>query len=194
MPNRTHRFRILAAIAAALVLSAALVTPSLADSTARSASNFAGGAGTVIYLAAAVGLPLLQDGKHGTVDALRTADALGTSLVIAQGLTSVVHEERPNHENNQSFPSDHATAAFAVATVQSADHPGEALYWYLGATAIAQSRVRIREHTEGDVIAGALIGFGTARLELSAPHGLILSPFIAPAQHAEGLTLSAPIR
>jgi hypothetical protein len=53
--------------------------------------------------------------------------------------------------------------------------------------------VRLQEHYEHDVLAGALLGWGMTRLELSAPHGFILAPFIAPAQHAAGLTVSAPL-
>ena len=59
-------------------------------------------------------------------------------------------------------------------------HPKQAPLWYLGAAAISYSRVRLHRHTVGDVVAGAALGFGVSKLELSQPRGLILSPFITP--------------
>ena len=57
-------------------------------------------------------------------------------------------------------------------------HPHQAALWYLGAALISWSRVRLRRHTTGDVVAGAVLGAGTARVEVNQPRGLILSPFI----------------
>ena len=59
-------------------------------------------------------------------------------------------------------------------------HPQQAPLWYLGAALISASRVRLHRHTVGDVVAGAALGFGVSRLELSQPRGLLLSPFITP--------------
>ncbi len=175
--------------------SLSLLTPSLAraDSPARQASQFASGAGNIIYLAAAVGLPLLSDGRNGTNHALRAADAIGSSVVIAEGLKYLVREKRPDSNAHDSFPSGHATAAFAAATVESSLHPKQAPLWFLGATAISFSRLRLNRHHPGDVIAGAALGFGMARLELSAPRGLILSPFIQPG-NGVGLQLAGSWR
>ena len=166
----------------------------MADSPARSASNFASGSGNIIYLAAAVGLPLLSDGSHGTNHALRAADAIGTSVILAEGLKALVREKRPDANTHDSFPSGHATAAFAAATVESDLHPHEAPFWFLGATLISYSRVRLHRHYDRDVIAGALLGYGTARLELSAPRGLLLSPIIQPESQSYGLQLTMPLR
>ncbi len=91
------------------------------------------------------------------------------------------------------FPRGHATAAFAVATAESSFHPKQAPLWFLGATLISYSRVRLHRHTVGDVIAGAAVGYGVTRLELSAPRGLLLSPFIsrdARGKNEMGLTVT----
>jgi membrane-associated phospholipid phosphatase len=79
--------------------------------------------------------------------------------------------------HSDSFPSTHAAAAFAIATMQSQYHPWEAPIWYVGASVIGLSRVQLREHTWGQVFAGAALGFGTARLELSLTHGMLIAPF-----------------
>lgn len=151
----------------------------LADSPSRQAAKFESGSGNILYLVAAVGLPLLTDGRGGRNHALRAADALGTSVLLAEGLKSLVREKRPDASSHDSFPSGHATAAFAVATVESQFHPRQAPLWYTGATLISYSRVRLNRHHVQDVVAGAALGYFTARLELSRPRGLILSPLIS---------------
>ena len=55
-------------------------------------------------------------------------------------------------------------------------HPHEAALWYLGATAIGYSRVALRRHRWYDVVAGAALGYGVARLEVSSPRGLLAEP------------------
>ncbi len=184
--------RLAAGCAACLSVFAAL--PVHAESPARKASDFASGSGNIIYLAAAVGLPLLSDGDHAKNHALRAADAIGTATLLSEGFKNLFHEKRPDASTHDSFPSSHATAAFAAATVESDLHPHEAPLWFLGATLISYSRIRLHRHYGRDVIAGALLGYGTARLELSAPRGLILFPFIQPEDHSVGMQMTFPLR
>ena len=141
-------------------------------------SRFVSGTGTVLYLGTGVVLPLLIDGKNGGQHSLRTLDSLGTSVLLCQGLKEVIEVKRPDSEERDSFPSCHATAAFAVATVQSHYHPKSALLWYGGASAIALSRVNLNRHRVTEVLEGAALGYFTSRLELSQKHGLILFPLI----------------
>jgi membrane-associated phospholipid phosphatase len=99
-------------------------------------------------------------------------------MAVTEGLKALVKEKRPDSNEHDSFPSGHATAAFAVATAQSALHPRQAIFWYAGATVISWSRLRLNRHHPQDVIAGAAIGFGMTRWEMSEHHGLILQPWI----------------
>ncbi len=132
----------------------------------------------MLFLGAGTLLPLIEDGKDKKEHTLRAADALLTSTLITEGLKRIVREKRPDSNERTSFPSGHATAAFAIATMQASFHPKQAILWYAGATAIAASRVKLRRHYTKDVVAGAAIGFLTARFELKQPRGLLLSPFI----------------
>jgi membrane-associated phospholipid phosphatase len=152
--------------------------------------RFVSGTGTIIYLTAGVGLPLLEDGKRGVSHSLRAADALGTSVLLSDGIKSLANEKRPDNNEHDSFPSGHATAAFSIATVESGLHPKQALYWYSGAALIAISRVALHRHTVGDTLAGAALGYGISRLELSSRRGLVLAPIILPEQHIYGLSFS----
>jgi hypothetical protein len=152
-------------------------------------ARFASGAGNIIFLAAGLTLPLLEDGKQAKDHSLRVADALITSTVLAEGLKRLVREDRPDSNDPTSFPSGHATAAFTVAAMQSAYHPKQALWWYGGATLIAASRVQLRRHFVHDVVAGAALGYGVAHFEMHRQHGLLLFPFIDSDPHAARHTM-----
>ncbi len=175
-------------IIAAVPVSIPTLSPILADvhlsassklsSSDTSAAKWASGTGNALFLAAGTLLPLATDGKEGTQHSLRTFDALITSTLLTTGLKVITHQKRPDGSDFRSFPSGHASAAFTVATMQAHYHPRQALLWYSGATLIALSRVKLRRHYTRDVVAGAALGFASARLELSQPRGLLLRPFI----------------
>ena len=183
-----QNLKFLACAGCAMLVSSAM--PVRADS---SEAKFASGAGNLIYLGVGTLLPLLEDGKDGEQHAVRTADAVLTSTLITEVLKHVVREKRPRSDERTSFPSGHATAAFAVATMQSHYHPKQAALWYGGATLIAASRVQLHRHFTHDVIGGALVGYFTSKFELKRPHGLLLTPFIHDAgakERTAGLQLS----
>lgn len=163
--------------------------PARADALDHQIADFASGAGSIAYLVVGTGLPLVTDGRAGKTRSLRTADALGTSVLLSEGLKALTKEKRPDSNEHDSFPSGHATAAFAVATMESQFHPRQALLWYAGASLISASRLTLHRHTLGDVLAGAALGYGTARLELSLPHGLILAPFIPKSERGMGVNV-----
>lgn len=72
---------------------------------------------------------------------------------------TLVRSQRPNGSDKRSFPSGHATSAFAFASVVGAEH---AWYWgvptYLMATFVGATRINDNMHRLHDVIAGATIG------------------------------------
>ena len=149
-----------------------------ADSFDQDVSQFISDEGTIIYLGTGIVLPLLLDGKNGKNQSLRVVDSLGTSLLVCEGLKAVTDVQRPDSDQRDSFPSCHATLAFTVATMQSEFQPKYTLLWYAGASAIAYSRVNLNRHRLTEVLAGAAIGYGIAKLELNQPNGLILFPII----------------
>jgi membrane-associated phospholipid phosphatase len=84
----------------------------------------------------------------------------GTSYVLTVGATEVlkrtVRSERPDHSNNHSFPSGHASSAFAAATYMHRRHGFEAAWpWYVGATYVGWTRVHAHRHRWADVAGGA---------------------------------------
>lgn len=82
----------------------------------------------------------------------RPCDALGRPLALI---------ELPDA---YSFPSGHSAATTAVATTIALAHPSTALVVLPIAALVAYSRVALRVHHVGDVLAGVVLGLGGAIL------------------------------
>jgi len=100
------------------------------------------------------------------------AQALGADLIRAQfisggitlGLKEAVGRERPDHSSSTSFPSGHASSAFATATVIHRRYgPRAGLASYLLAGYVAVSRLNESQHYLSDIIAGAALGIMVGR-------------------------------
>ena len=91
-------------------------------------------------------------------------DAVIVNFGYSEVIKAAVGRERPNGENNQSFPSGHASNAFTIATVTQR-HYG----WKLGVPAyviagfVGASRIQQDKHYVSDVVAGATLGYIVGR-------------------------------
>jgi membrane-associated phospholipid phosphatase len=103
---------------------------------------------------------------HGRFRAA-TYDMLEASLVnlgYTEALKVAVGRERPNQQDNKSFPSGHTSNAFALAAVAER-HYG----WKLGVPAyllaglVGASRLNEDKHWLSDVMAGATLGYVVGR-------------------------------
>src|SRR6202012_5817111 len=89
----------------------------------------------------------------------------GATVGTAYGLKYAVHEERPDHSDNKSFPSDTAALGFAPAQFLW-DRYG----WQYGAPAyvaalfVVYSRVEAKQHHVWDLPASAGISFGYSKI------------------------------
>ncbi len=131
-----------------------------------------------LFIALVLALALLGIAHHRrtlvTTSALTVA-AAAASLTVAAILSHIIDRPRPfvalpsvhlflAHAPDPGFPSDHATAAFAIATVLTARFGRWGLTVLLAAAALAISRVLVGVHYPSDVAAGALLGTATALL------------------------------
>lgn len=143
-----------------LVLSflSTFALPSLAQTGLldRPRAQFFSHEGNLAFLAAGT----LASHKPG-----ESADRVLTAVALAQGLKLITRERRPDGSTRDSFPSGHATAAFAVAQLASQNTKGTTgkALWFVGASLIGDSRVSLRRHYVHDVLAGALLGIAVVR-------------------------------
>lgn len=114
--------------------------------------------------------------REGAITALvGTALALLTNQVISHIWTRsrpfVAHPHSVHlllaHSTDASFPSDHASAGFAIAAVLFARHRRVGIIALLFALFMSYARVYVGDHYPGDVAAGAVVGVIVAALLLT---------------------------
>ena len=116
-------------------------------------------AGDVLALAipgTGLAATLVLHDREGTKDFLWS---FLTTTAATQGLKLAISRERPDHSNDNSFPSGHTSTAFQGAAFIHFRY-GFAKGWpaYAAATFVGFSRVYADKHYVSDVLAGAALG------------------------------------
>jgi len=140
---------------------------------------------------------------HGPRFRAMTYDMLDAAVVnfAYTGVLKVaVGRERPNGQDNQSFPSGHTSNAFAMASVAQRHYGWKiGVPAYLLAGLMGVSRIHEDKHWLSDVVGGAALGFVVGRtvvrvnsrsLERVASGGATVSVAPIVARHARGLQMS----
>jgi membrane-associated phospholipid phosphatase len=109
-----------------------------------------------------------------------TGEAVIDSLLTTQALKYTFGRERPTvdqgrldfFKGSNSFPSDHAAAAWSAATVIAHEYPGfvTKTLAYGIATAVSVSAVMGKDHSPSDVLVGSAIGWLMGRHIYRAHH------------------------
>jgi membrane-associated phospholipid phosphatase len=97
-----------------------------------------------------------------------TVASVGVAYVGKTVLKAMIKEDRPDHSDNQSFPSGHASMAFAAARSIDKEFRKDNIWipiaGYSAATAIGIERIARDRHHWHDVVAGAGLGILSAEL------------------------------
>ncbi len=127
----------------------------------------------------------LTHDDHARETGLLSGEALANSVLISSLIKVAAGRNRPLDGNGQgtfrqggtSFPSDHATAAWSLATVLAHEYPGPLtkLLAYGTASAVSVSRVTGRKHFTSDVFIGSVLGWYLGRQVYRAHHNPELS-------------------
>lgn len=133
---------------------------------------------------------LTNDAPQARETSLLTGEAVGDSLAVSEVLRLVSRRNRPAIDDAQgkffssgptdsSFPSNHATAAWAMASVIGDEYPG----WlsrtavYGAAAGVSVSRVLAEQHFPSDVVIGSAAGWLIGHYVYRAHHNFSLNPF-----------------
>ena len=132
------------------------------DASKADAWNRFADAGRIALIGAAIGAPLWRRNFRGSFNALTAI--LGTSATDKL-IKAVWNERRPNGENNNSFPSQHAAECFAAATSLDRSFGDGIGPVAIGlATLVSITRICSGKHHTADVFAGAGIGITAGNL------------------------------
>jgi undecaprenyl-diphosphatase len=126
------------------------------------------------FFAALLGGLFLARGKWHSVNGRHGVVAAGFSALLALGVAQLIADlwDRPRPyvahpgeahlfiapSSDPSFPSDHATAAFAVAVAIGLRHRKAGVLALAMAVTVSIARVAVGTHYPSDVLGGALIG------------------------------------
>jgi membrane-associated phospholipid phosphatase len=127
--------------------------------------------GVAVYVALAVALWFVTrpgEERRWKFAALSAAAAAPLALLINQGIAAFWHRPRPyeshpgvyhlSHSHDPSFPSDHASPAFAIAfAIYFIDHR-VGRFFLIVAGLIAAGRVVVGAHYLTDVLASIVVG------------------------------------
>jgi membrane-associated phospholipid phosphatase len=123
-------------------------------------------------IGAAGGLYLLgkiKHNRHQQETGFLSMESLANALIVNNAINFAAGRERPTvdnadgkfWQNGRSFPSNHAVAAWSVASVMAHEYPGilsKLVTYGLAATTSAE-RVRAKQHFPADVFVGSALGY-----------------------------------
>ena len=172
----------LGGLAAALFATDSATSRHLSDSRINESRTFSN-MGAASLIGAVGGLYLwgkVRHNEHMRETGLLSGEAVIDSYLAAAAVKSAAGRERPYVDNargsfrqgGNSFPSEHAAAAWSTAGIIAHEYPGPLtkLFAYGLASAISASRVTGKEHFPSDVLIGSAIGYLIAQHVYRAHH------------------------
>ena len=161
MGNKTVILRHILAPTAVGVMACLLYMPAYAGSKDDGIAKV-GEAIAIALPVTADGISIYRSDWTGLAqDVVDTGATVGTALVLKH----FIHEERPDHSDDQSFPSDTSALAFAPAQFLWDRYGWQyGLPAYAAALFVGYSRIESKQHHVWDVAASAAISFGYSKI------------------------------
>ncbi len=146
------------------------------------------GTAAALYLRGAIGRSSTYRGttdsdndndSHSRETGFLAGEAALNAILVGEGLKFVFERPRPGARNagsfgagGNSFPSEHALAAWSIASVMAHEYPGTLtrLLAYGAASGISLSRVAARQHFPSDVVVGSALGYLIGRYVYRSHH------------------------
>src|SRR5882757_370684 len=136
---------------------------------------------------------LVSSAPQARETGLLAGEALGDSLIVSEALKFVTRRDRPlvngahgdffsSGVNQSSFPSNHSTAAWAMAAVVGDEYPGwlpRTAVYSLAAT-VSISRILAEQHFPSDVLVGSAAGWLIGHYVYRRHHNYELTPYNPP--------------
>ncbi|NOZ42116.1 MAG: phosphatase PAP2 family protein [Alphaproteobacteria bacterium] len=145
--------------------------------------------GVLSVLIPAVGLGTTYFYEKGNEGTIQFFEAMITSQIITRGLKLTINKTRPNGACCDSFPSGHASAAFAgAAFIQRRYGWKYGIPAYLGAAFVGYSRVQSDEHYTIDVVAAAAIGILSSYYFTTSYKGFQITPLASNGIYGVNIT------
>ena len=172
-------------LTAALLLSgsALAATPAYAKSDIETAGDII----AVTIPAIAYGSTYYMDDPEGRQQFYRS---FATNAVATYGLKKAIDKDRPDHSDDDSFPSGHTSIAFQGASFIHKRYGLEySIPAYVGATFVGYSRIEADKHHTSDVFAGAALGVASSMFLTKSYHNdeLVISANLAPESYQVAL-------
>lgn len=113
--------------------------------------------------------------------------AWAATTVATEALKRSTHVQRPDGSDDLSFPSRHASDAFAAASYMHRRHGIDRAWpWYVAAAGVGWTRVQARRHRWEDIAGSAVLASASSWWLVSRADGLQVSvvPVLGPGQFA----------
>jgi hypothetical protein len=120
-----------------------------------------------------------NNNNHDRESGFLAGEAAVDSIIVGEAMKLAFERPRPNQRNagdfgagGASFPSEHALAAWSIASVIAYEYPGPLtkLLVYGAASGVSLSRLAARQHFPSDVVVGSALGYLIGRYVYRAHH------------------------
>jgi len=144
-------------------------------------------AGDALRIAMPTAVVAYELWRHDDEGLKQFAKSWALTVGTTEVLKRATHVQRPDGSDDMSFPSGHASNAFAAATYMHRRHGlAQAWPWYVAATYVGWTRVQGDRHRWIDIAGSAALAAASSwwLVTPATDHALIVTPMLSPGRVA----------